>query len=190
MHGNQCSPGPQLRPLAGCRRHRAYCPALRQHRERQKEHPNLPVVGVSWFEAAAYCEWAGGRLPTEAEWERAARGPNGSRYPWGDEPPLDPSRANYQSHVGHPTPVGLYPKGNSAEGLCDMLGNVWEWCSDWFGEYEASGQENPARPESGKYRVLRGGSWGSLPEFVRVRYYDGPTDRYDLIGFRWAGELR
>ena len=107
--------------------------------ERQKQYPNRPVVGVSWFEAAAYCSWKGGRLPTEAEWERAARGPDGSRYPWGNEPPLDASRANHARGVGHPTAVGLYPKGNSSEGLCDMLGNVWEWCEDWFGAYEVGG---------------------------------------------------
>jgi formylglycine-generating enzyme required for sulfatase activity len=160
--------------------------------ERQKEHPNRPVVGVSWFEAAAYCAWAGGRLPTEAEWERAARGPKGSRYPWGDEPSLDKSRANYAEAVGHTTPVGLYPKGNTTEGLCDMLGNVWEWCSDWFGEYEAASQENPVGPDSGKYRVVRGGLWYGDPVVVRVssRVSYVPSVRSHGIGFRWAGELR
>jgi formylglycine-generating enzyme required for sulfatase activity len=159
--------------------------------ERQKQYPNRPVVGVSWFEAAAYCSWKGGRLPTEAEWERAARGPAGSRYPWGDKPPLDTSRANYNMVVGHPTPVGLFPKGNSSEGLCDMLGNVWEWCEDWFGSYEAGSQENPTGPQDGKYRVLRGGSWGGVPRFVRVslRFWYEPSFRVDVIGFRCAGEL-
>ncbi len=159
--------------------------------ERQKQYPNRPVVGVSWFEAAAYCSWAGGRLPTEAEWERGARGPEGGRYPWGNEPPLDPSYANY-SGVGHPTPVGLFPKGNTSEGLCDMLGNVDEWCGDGFGPYEKGSQENPVGPREGKGKILRGGAWSDDPRFVRVSVRGGyePSLRYDGIGFRCAGELR
>ncbi len=152
--------------------------------ERQKQFPNRPVVGVSWFEAAAYCSWKGQRLPSEAEWEGAARGPQGSRYPWGDQPKLDPSRANYEMSVGHPTPVGLYPTGNTADGLCDMLGNVWEWCEDWFGPYQADGQRER------KYKVIRGGSWGNVTRFVRasVRLRGEPSNRL-LIGFRCVGEL-
>jgi formylglycine-generating enzyme required for sulfatase activity len=153
--------------------------------ERQKQYPNRPVVNVSWFEAAAYCSWKGGRLPTEAEWERAARGPAGSRYPWGDKPPLDAPHANYARAVGHPTPVGLFPKGNSSEGLCDMLGNVWEWCEDWFGPYETGG------PQDAKCKVLRGGAWNNNPQDVRVsdRVWNAPTNRNYGIGFRCAGEL-
>ena len=159
--------------------------------ERQKQYPNRPVVGVSWFEAAAYCSWKGGRLPTEAEWERAARGPDGSRYPWGDKPPLDTSHANHKMVVGHPTPVGLFPKGNSSEGLCDMLGNVWEWCGDWYGPYEMRSPENPRGPQDGKYKVLRGGSWIDDPLVVRVsvRFWDDPSVRDNDRGFRCAGEL-
>jgi formylglycine-generating enzyme required for sulfatase activity len=154
--------------------------------ERQKQFPNRPVVGVSWFEAAAYCSWKGGRLPSEAEWERAVRGPQGSRYPWPDQSPLDPSRANYEMSVGHPTPVGLYPKGNTVEGLCDMLGNVWEWCEDWFGPYHAHGQRDE------KYKVIRGGSWSGNARGVRAsgRFRSEPSGRYVFIGFRWVGEFR
>jgi len=150
------------------------------------------VVGVSWFEAAAYCSWKGRRLPSEAEWERAARGPRGSRYPWGDEPPLDSSRANYEGHVGHATPVGLYPKGNTAEGLCDMLGNVWEWCADWFGPYQAQRQHDPSGSKSGEAKVIRGGSWFLDSWYVRasLRLRVVPTVRGYDIGFRCVGELR
>jgi formylglycine-generating enzyme required for sulfatase activity len=160
--------------------------------EGQKEHPNRPVVGVSWFEAAAFCAWAGGRLPTEAEWERAARGPEGSRYPWGSDPPLDPTRANYRSEnrVGSPTPVGLYPKGNTSEGLCDMLGNVWEWCGGWYGPYEAGIADNPRGPSEGEFKILRGGSWLYNPQFVRVSFrlrYE-PAYRLLDVGFRCAGD--
>jgi formylglycine-generating enzyme required for sulfatase activity len=160
--------------------------------ERQKQYPSRPVVGVSWFEAAAYCSWAGGRLPTEAEWERAARGPKSSRYPWGDEPPLDTSRANYSMAVGHPTPVGLFPKGQSSEGLCDILGNVWEWCEDWFGPYETGSQENPGGPKYVVLKVVRGGSWYDDPRLVRVssRFRDGPSGRGFNFGFRCAREFR
>lgn len=160
--------------------------------EDQKRHPNRPVVGVSWYEAAAYCAWAGGRLPTEAEWERAARGPLNARYPWGNQPPLDKSRANCDGRVGHPTPVGLYPAGNSVEGLCDMLGNVWEWCSDWYGKYREQKQNDPTGPASGESTVMRGGSWFNFQGEARVsiRYWDLRRDRNINIGFRCGGELR
>jgi formylglycine-generating enzyme required for sulfatase activity len=136
--------------------------------DQQKEFPNRPVVGVNWFEAAAWCSWAGVRLPTEAEWERAARGKRGGKYPWGDEPPIDPSRANYGSKIGRPVPVGLYPLGCTSEGLYDMIGNVWEWCQDWLGGYEKGAQRNPRGGAEREVRVLRGGAWSGLPGFCRV----------------------
>jgi formylglycine-generating enzyme required for sulfatase activity len=147
----------------------------------QQKNPGWPVVGVNWFEASAYCAWAGLRLPTEAEWERVARGPKSARYPWGNEPPLDESRANYNGSVGHPTPEGLYPNGRSAEAIQDLLGNVWEWCSDWFDGYA-----------EGTAKVVRGGSWRVVPESVHVsvRTGVGPRFRNDNFGFRCAGELR
>ncbi|MDZ4797409.1 MAG: SUMF1/EgtB/PvdO family nonheme iron enzyme [Bryobacteraceae bacterium] len=161
--------------------------------EEQGPHLNRPVTGVSWYEAAAYCAWAGGRLPTEAEWERSARGPNSSGYPWGNEPGLDPSRANYNfsGSPGAPAPVGVFPAGHSSEGLSDLLGNVWEWCSDWYGGYSDKKHEDPAGPPSGRSRIVRGGSWSNNPRNVRASYrnYDGPSVRYYYIGFRCAGEL-
>ncbi len=133
--------------------------------EKQQRFPNRPVVNVSWYEAAAYCSWKGGRLPAEAEWERAARGPHVYRYPWGNKPDLDETRANYYSEKSakQTTPVGMYPKGNTPEGLCDMLGNVFEWCADWYGPYRTEPQADPTGPENGEERVLRGGSWNDNP---------------------------
>jgi formylglycine-generating enzyme required for sulfatase activity len=159
--------------------------------ERQKGYPNRPVAGVSWFEAAAYSRWAGARLPTEAEWERAARGPHSSRYPWGDEPPLDPSRANYDLVHGHSTPVGSFPKGNSPEGLCDLLGNVWEWCEDRYVPYWPGRERGPTGPKRGIRRMARGGSWGYPPRYVRVSasFLAEPSYRRE-IGFRCAADLR
>ncbi len=144
----------------------------------QIAHPTWPVMRVSWFEAAAYCEWAEVRLPTEAEWERAARGVEGRKYPWGNEEP-DKERANYRATgIGHPTPVGLFPRGATPDTLIhDMAGNVWEWVHD---RYDKKGQN----------RVLRGGSWinvsSDLVASVRVR--SDPVFRNDNIGFRCARE--
>ena len=156
----------------------------------QKEFPNRPVTGVSWFEAAAYCAWAGGRLPTEAEWERAARGPQRSRYPWGNQPVLDTSHANYNMVVGYATPVGLFPSGSTSEGLCDMLGNVWEWCGDWFADYGTGRSESFSGPKEEKHKALRGGAWLNEPRHVRVsnRGRNVPTHRYSNVGFRCAGD--
>jgi formylglycine-generating enzyme required for sulfatase activity len=146
--------------------------------DRQQEHPNWPVVNVTWHQATAYCASAGGRLPTEEEWERAARGPTGTKHPWGNED-IDPSRANYiESKIGHPTPVGLYPSGASAEGACDMAGNVWEWTSS---EYSKG---------SGTY-VWRGGSFGSDRGLARSSCRSGvrPGGRFGILGFRLAGGI-
>jgi formylglycine-generating enzyme required for sulfatase activity len=146
--------------------------------DEQQAHPNWPVVNVTWHQATAYCAWAGGRLPTEEEWERAARGPNCTKYPWGKED-IDPSRANYdESKIGHPTPVGLYPSGASAEGACDMVGNVWEWTSSEWSK------------GSGTY-VWRGGSFVVNRRGARssYRYFNRPDVQYVNLGFRVAGGI-
>jgi formylglycine-generating enzyme required for sulfatase activity len=155
--------------------------------EDQLQHPNRPVVYVSWYEAAAYAAWAECRLPTEAQWERAARGTKGRRYPWGKEDP-DDLRLNYAGKIGHPTPVGIYPRGNTPEGICDLAGNVWEWCWDTWDEkyYHHSPHENPSGPETGSSRVLRGGDWRHLARYCRSAARDGDDagNRNDNYGFR------
>jgi formylglycine-generating enzyme required for sulfatase activity len=129
-------------------------------------HDDHPMVFVSWEEARAYCGWAGGRLPTEAEREKAARGTDERMYPWGNEDP-DPERAVFRRSWGKEATaaVGTHPTGASPYGLQDMGGNVWEWCADWYdGDYyETSPYRDPKGPPIGNARVARGGSWDSRP---------------------------
>ena len=152
--------------------------------DEQQRHPNRPVVHVSWYEAAAYARWAEKRLPTEAQWELAARGTEGRRYPWGAATPTD-RHASFGGRTESATPVGIYPDGCTPEGVHDLAGNVWEWCSDWYGSYEAGDEMDPAGPESGKGRVLRGGAFGSGPGYLRCasRIYT-PGRAFNDVGFR------
>lgn len=152
------------------------------------QKPNQPVQGLAWTQSVEYCEWVGRRLPTEAEWEKAARGTDGRLYPWGDELPEEPA-ANFDFHFEGFTNVGRFAEGASPYGVMDMAGNVWEWTADWYDEnyYAESAYENPTGPESGIIRVIRGGAWNTVSRAVRAanRHWAYPY-RDDIVGFRCA----
>ncbi|HEX8750362.1 MAG TPA: formylglycine-generating enzyme family protein [Nitrospira sp.] len=158
------------------------------------QHGDRPVIGVTWHDAEAYCRWKGRRLPTEAEWEKGARGTDGRLYPWGNQEPTT-ELANFAlgarfSYSQVLLPVRAREQGRSPYGLYHMAGNVYEWVQDWYATsyYETSPPRNPSGPAQGQFKVLRGGSWSDLPKYLLTygRFKLPPETRNSYTGFRCA----
>jgi formylglycine-generating enzyme required for sulfatase activity len=156
---------------------------------RRFRQPSQPVIGISWGDAIAYCQWSGKRLLSEAEWEKASRGINARIFPWGNEDPE--GRANFGGRYGGPTPVDKFPDGVSPYGVMDMAGNVWEWIADWYDRdyYANSPEQDPIGPEHGAARCVRGGAWINNPTMIRCAERDYrrlPHRELKYFGFRCA----
>jgi formylglycine-generating enzyme required for sulfatase activity len=151
-----------------------------------KGYEDHPVVETSWYGARAYCDWVGRRLPSEAEWEKAARGVDQRIYPWGDE--IDCDKAQYANCSGSLLPVDSKPGGASSFGVLGLSGNIWEWTADWYADdyYENSPTDNPLGPDQGDTRVLKGGSWEYDWKHLRLanRRHNGPAVSMHDYGFR------
>ncbi len=173
------------------REYRAFCKAMGRAEPSAPgwgAKDDHPVVNVSWDDAKAFCDWAGLWLPSEAEWEKAARGTDGWKYPWGNEE-ADKDRLNFSdSGLGRTAAVGSYPRGASPYGALDLAGNVWEWCEDWYDSkaYARYAREDTAPRGAGEVRVTRGGSWWSTARLCRASSRDRlvPGDRFGILGFR------